>query len=478
MWYEAREALNNTNSQGWKKIALEFGKAELEIVVPPHLEVLEMKETRPLSDPRQAVVEAINNPIASPPLYKIIKRKKRPPDQLSVIIAVSDITRPVPYRGDGGILLPLLQALEACGIKRQNIAILVATGMHRTSTEEERLHMFGDEVVNRYSISDHDCEEHDNLVSGGRTRRGTEVFVNKDFYCADLRIITGLVESHFMAGFSGGRKAICPGLVDKKTIEHFHGPELLEHSLSTNLILEGNPCHEEALGIAKAVGVEFTLNVTLNRNLKLTGVFAGDLTEAHLEACRKVREDVAIPIDSPYDIVLTHAGYVGINHYQSAKAAVGALPAVKGHGTIIIAANNHDSEPIGGQEYKTLLHLLKIQGPQGYLDLIRSPSWTFTMDQWEPEMWGKVLQKVSAEGLIYCSPNIPLQDYEIIPGGSGYVYLEPEEVKRALHDKARFMVQRALIHTVYRTQRTGNEPALAFIKEGPYAVPSHQCHSN
>jgi len=474
MWDEVSEALKNTDIQGWKRITVEFGKAELEIIVPPQLEVLEMTEIPPLPDPQKAIDEALKHPIASPALQEIIKRKGRPPHQISVCIAVSDITRPIPYQGKGGILLPLLRALETCNIKRENIMLLVATGMHRASTEEEKVQMFGDEVMGRYPIKDHDCEDQANLAYVGRTSRGTQVFIDKDFYRADLRITTGLVETHFMAGFSGGRKAICPGLVDKQTIERFHGPELLEHPLSANLVLEGNPCHEEALEIAQAVGVAFTLNVTLNRDLKLTGIFAGDLVQAHLESCQKVREEVAILIDHPYDIVLTHAGYVGINHYQTAKAAVGALPAVKEGGTIIIAANNLDPEPIGGPEYKRLLHLLKMQGPQGYLDLIRSPSWTFTKDQWETEMWTKVMRRVSAERLIYCSPNIHSQGYKIIPGVSGYVYLGDEEMKKPLLERAQLMIQRALIHAVYRIQRIGKEPTLAFIKEGPYAVPLFQ----
>jgi nickel-dependent lactate racemase len=471
MLSEIREALNKADIWRWNRITVEFGQEELEIIVPSHLETLEMKENSPLTDPQNTVEEALNNPIATHPLNEIIKRRGKPPHQLSVSVVVSDITRPVPYRGERGILLPLLQALERDGIRRENILIIVATGMHRASTWEEKLQMFGDEVVGRYSIKDHDCEDQTGLVYAGSTSRGTQVFVNKNFYQSDLRIITGLVESHFMAGFSGGRKAICPGLVDKRTICHFHGPELLEHPLSTNLILEGNPCHEEALEVAQKVGVSFTVNVTLNRHLKLTGIFTGDLVQAHLAACRKVKEEVAISIDHTYDIVLTHAGYVGINHYQTAKAAVGALPAIKERGTIIIAANNFDSEPIGGPEYKSLLHILKLQGPQGYIDYIHSPGYEFTKDQWEPQMWEKVLRKVSEEGLIYCSPNIPPKDYEIIPGVSGYIYLEAEEMKKPLLEKAQLMVQRALIHAVYRIQKIGKKPTLAFIKGGPYAVP-------
>ena len=164
--------------------------------------------------------------------------------------------------------------------------------------------------------------------------------------------------------------------------------------------------------MAKAVGVDFTITVTLDKDMRITGVFAGELEKVLEEAVRKLKTYVTIPVTQEFDVVLTHAGYVGRNHYQAAKAAVGALPAVKENGVIILAADNRDEEPIGGPEYKTLIHLLKLQGPDGYVDLLRSPSWKFTKDQWEPEVWGRVLSKVGDKGLIYCtSADIPARRF-------------------------------------------------------------------
>jgi lactate racemase len=461
------------DTTGWKEICLEFGSVILRILAPPSTTELTMGHAQILPDPQGAMEEALSNPIGSPSLSAIIRQKDKPPAEISVAIAVSDITRPVPYKGAGGILDPLLKQLQANGIRKENLKIIVATGMHRPSSTKEKLDMYGEEIVKGFSILDHDCQDRDSLVSMGKNRRGTDIYVNRDFYFSDLKIATGLVESHFMAGISGGRKTICPGLVDVKTIQRFHGPAYLEDSHATNLILEGNPCHEEALEVARAVGVDFLVNVTLDKDLRLTQVFAGDLEEAHRKAYEMIRTYAEIPLEREFDIVLTHGGYVGRDHYQTAKAGVGALPAVKAGGTLIIAANNREvSEPVGSPEYRTLIHLLKLQGAGGYLDFLRNPHWRFTKDQWEPEVWARVLRKVGEEGLIYCSPQISREDYSLLPGRSGLDFLRAKEAMPSL-ELAQEMVQSALFSAVghHRTRTGGIEPTVAFIREGPYAVP-------
>ncbi|MCX8118116.1 MAG: nickel-dependent lactate racemase [Desulfobacterota bacterium] len=471
MRQDLKRSLKAVDTTDWKPVEVEFGRQTIEVRLPPHSAVLSMKDVPVLSNPREAIEEAFAHPIGSPPLEEIIRKKGKAPKEMSVAIAVSDITRPVPYKGDSGILGPLLKRLEASGILKEHIKIVVATGMHRPSTHEEKIEMYGSEVVDQYRILDHDCENRDLLESIGTTRRGTHVFVNKDFYFSDLKIVTGLVESHFFTGISGGRKSICPGLVDVKTIQKFHGPLYLEDPRTTNLVLEGNPCHEEALEVAQTVGVDFAINVNLNKELQLVRVFAGEMEESNLKAYELIKSYAEIPIEEEFDIVLTHSGYVGRDHYQTAKAGVGALPAVKPGGTIIIAANNRDLiEPIGSPEYRSLIHLLKLQGPEGYLALLRSPTWRFTKDQWEPEVWGKVLRKVGEEGLIYCSLEIERKNYCLLPGICGLDFLEDGEVDPSLQ-KARQMVQNAVIYAVGRYRERGIEPTVAFIREGPYAVP-------
>jgi len=466
-----KKALKEVDTKDWKKISVEFGRNAIEILAPPNCVELTMKEVAVLPDPRNAIEQAFLSPISSPRLEEIIRKKGKFPEQMSVAIAVSDITRPVPYKGEGGILLPLLGRLESSGVKKKNIKIIVATGMHRASTPDEKVEMYGKEVVEQYMILDHDCENNDLLESIGKTKRGTHVYVNRDFHSADLKIATGLVESHFFTGISGGRKSVCPGLVDVKTIQKFHGPHYLEDPNATNLVLEGNPCHEEALEVARTVDVDFIVNVNLDKDLRLVKVFTGDMVEGNLKAFEMIKGYAEIPLDREFDIVLTHSGYVGRDHYQTAKAGVGALPAVKEGGVIIIAANNRDFiNPIGSPEYRSLIHLLKLQGPDGYLDLLKASGWKFTKDQWEPEVWGKVLRKVGEDGLIYCSLEIDRENYCILPGVCGLDFMKGKKIKPSI-EKAQEMVQKAVLFAIYRYRTKGIDPAMAVIREGPYAVP-------
>ncbi len=468
---ERIKARKKIDVKDWKAVEVEFGREMIEVRIPPSSVELTMKEVPVLRNPQEAIEEAFLNPIGSAPLEEIIRMKGRAPEKMTAAIAVSDITRPVPYKGESGILQPLLRRLESSGVRKEKIKIIVATGMHRPSTIEEKIEMYGQEVVDQYTILDHDCERDDLLESIGTTRRGTHVYVNRDFYFSDLKIVTGLVESHFFTGISGGRKSICPGLVDVKTIQKFHGPLYLEDPRTTNLVLDGNPCHEEALEVANTVGVDFSINVNLNRDLRLVRVFAGNMVEANLKAFELIKGYAEIPIEEEFDIVLTHSGYVGRDHYQTAKAGVGALPAVKEGGVIIIAANNRDIiEPIGSPEYRSLIHLLKLQGPDGYLNLIRTPAWKFTKDQWEPEVWGKVLRKVGEEGLIYCSLEIERKNYCLLPGICGLDFLKGRRIKPSL-EKAQEMVQNAVVFAVGRYREKGIDPTFAFVREGPYAVP-------
>ena len=465
-------AVRSVDTAGWPSVAMEFGADALEILVPPAAEVLTMKDVVPVGDPGQAFASALAHPIGSRGLGDILRGKGKPPARLTVAVSVSDITRPVPYEGETGLLAPLLRAIEDAGVPSGNITIIVGTGMHRPSTDAEKAAMFGGDIVGSYRIFDHDCEDTDSLVHIGKTLSGTDVRVNGVFHRADVRVVTGLVESHFMAGISGGRKGVCPALVDKRTLERFHSPEFLESPFADNLILEGNPCHAESLEVARTVGVDFLINVTLDKDMRLTGVFAGDLEPAHFAAFDFMKGYTAIPIGREFDIVLTHGGYSGRNHYQSAKAGCGAVPAVKRGGTIILAADNRDPEPVGSPEYRDLLGRFKeLGGIDGYLAMLRDPSWMFTKDQWEPEMWGRVLRKVGDAGLIYCGPQISAADDALLPGRSGREYLDSPADGSSKRDIARTMVQNALLAAVGLSRAGGREPSVAFLREGPYGIP-------
>ena len=467
---DIKKAVRKIDTTSWKKVSVEFGPNLLEIAVPPNCAELSMKAVSPLTDPRAQIEKVLSGPIHSPTLEEIVRRKTKKPEELTAAITISDITRPVPYKGEHGILAPILRRLESSGILKQNIRIIVGTGTHRPSTLEEKIEILGESVVKEYLVVDHNCEDTDALTYIGKTQSGTKVFLNSLFHNSDIKIATGLVETHFMTGVSGGRKAICPGLVDKRTIEKFHSPLFLESPYSDNLILEGNPCHQEALEVAMTVGIDFIVNVTLDKDMRMTGVFAGDLEKAHLDAFHFMKSYTVISVEHEYDIVLTHGGYVGRNHYQTAKAACGALGAIKNGGTLIIAADNRDAEPIGGPEYRSLIHLLKLQGTDRYVQIISDPAWKFTKDQWEPEVWARVVRKVGEENLIYCTLEISKEDYCLLPGQCGLDFIGRKRKKPSL-DAAMEMVQNAVLFAVHKYREKGMDPAMAFIREGPYAVP-------
>ncbi|MGZ8447624.1 MAG: nickel-dependent lactate racemase family protein [Candidatus Deferrimicrobiaceae bacterium] len=457
----------------WKPVEIEYGDRTIEVLLPPGVKTLGMREFDPLARPAEEIRRSLEDPVGTPPLSKIIGAKGKPAGELSVCITTSDITRPVPYKGEGGILDPLLRILLGCGVRKENVTLLVGTGTHRPSTAQEKVAMFGERVAAEFRIIDHVCDDESMLTYIGRSRSGTEIHINRHFMEADVKIATGLVESHFMAGVSAGRKAICPALVSRKTIERFHSAQFLSSPMATNLVLEGNPCHEESLEIARRTGVDFIVNTVLNRRLELIGVFSGDLEKSHGEAVELVRRVVAIPVEGEYDIVLTHGGYVGINHYQNAKAACNALPIVRENGFLILAACERDEDPIGPATYKTLLHLLKLQGPDGYLAALQNPSWKFTRDQWEPQMWGKVIEKVGEEGMLYCTALIPEREQRLAPGTAGWDFL-PDRILGHDAEATQAMVQNALVYACHHPKWGDRTPSVAFIKEGPYAIPCVQ----
>jgi nickel-dependent lactate racemase len=466
MWRRKSNPDLKINVLDWKDISLEYGKDLLKIKVPPYGDILKMTSVPALKNPREKIENALSKPIESRPLEDIISSRKGP-SETSVAIAVSDNTRPVPYHGEreNGILLPLLKRLEKIGVKPQNIKIVIGTGTHLATPDKWKKEAFGEYIKKRYEITDHDSTSSDLFYLGDID--GVPVKINRNFFKADIHIITGLVEPHFMAGVSGGRKAICPGLINLEATYLFHGPEFMDNPLATNLVLEGNPCHDFALKVARKVRVDFSVNVTLNGEGKLSGVFAGDLDKAHLEAVKKLREYCLIPVNREYDIVLTHGGSVAINHYQTAKAAYGVIPIIKRGGMVIVAAHNSSEEPVGKENYKRVMKVLKEKGPGKFSQFIKSSHWGFLPDQWQVQKWDQFFSKVGAfDRLIYCSTNIEPQELKELPGQSGYDFVEE---KKAAPDK---MVQNAIFYAVGKTkERVKRTPKMALVKEGPYAVP-------
>src|SRR5919199_2443468 len=330
------------------RIELAYGRTGLEVDLPDPRVVgpLEIRPAAPLADPGGAIAHALSHPIGTPPLAEVARGRR------NACVLVCDITRPVPNRL---ILPPLLRTLEEQGLRREDILILVATGLHRPNEGAELDELVGPEVAGQYRVENHHGkvkEEHDFL---GVTPRGVPVYLDSRYVGADLKITTGLIEPHLMAGYSGGRKVICPGIAGLETVKVWHGPRFLEHPRADCGILEGNPVHEENTRIALMAGCDFIVNVCIDGQRRVTWVGAGDMIKAWEEGVRFVERVVKVPVSEPCDVVVTSAaGYpLDTTWYQAVKGLTGALPIVKKGGTIVMAASL--SEGLGSPEFQSML---------------------------------------------------------------------------------------------------------------------------
>jgi nickel-dependent lactate racemase len=379
---------------GSPTVKLLYGKGRLRLRLPAPAAVLEAASPAPLPDARGAVAAALRAPIGTPPLADLLARRR----PRSVAITISDITRPVPNRQ---FLPALFGVLGDCGIADERIVILIGTGMHRPSTPEEREHLVGREILERVEVIDHRAEDPAAVV---QVCDDPPVRVNRRFAEADFRIVTGYIEPHFMAGFSGGRKGVCPALVDLATIQRFHGYRTLADPRADNGILEGNPCHEIALRVARAVGVDFLLNVAITRDRRIAGIYCGDLQQAHEAGCRQVAEWTTARIDGPFDLVVTNGGGYPLDQtfYQTVKGMCTALPALAAHSTLLICSDC--GEGIGSKDYADLM--LRWAGDwRGFLTEIAADERT-RRDEWEFQMQARVLERIGVERLRFVSDGI------------------------------------------------------------------------
>ena len=459
-----------------ERVQIEYGSVSLAVDLPLSCDVRGMESTEPLPCPAEAIRQSYAQPIDSQPLSELARLKLGRNPESNAVIVVSDNTRPVPYRGAEGILVSLIKTLISAGIARHRITILIGTGSHRPMEASEIEAMLGlQEAGFDVSVVNHDYEKGADLVFVGKTRRGSPVRINRIYAEADLKIVTGLVESHFMAGASGGRKSICPAISSKETLQIFHGPELLESAAAADLVLEGNPCSEEADQAAELAGCDFSVNVTLDSAKRITGIYSGDVFTAHCQAVGKIREYVSVRIDEPYDLVIIPGGFVAVNHYQAAKAAVEASRAVQPGGMIVLITRHNDPDPIGSQDYRKTLALLKREGSRQFLRTIKSSGWTFTHDQWETQMWCKVLDRIGDEkNLIYCNLEIPDEAYAILPGVPGVRYLTTDELEseKSAEELMTLVVKRSVGKAIQMLRdRLGREPRILLLRDGPYGVP-------
>ena len=447
-------------------LQIEYGDSHLQVKSPFPVNVKGMQASPAVLDGTTAIPHALNHPISSPSLLSLAQQKLAANPNANAVIVVSDNTRPVPYRDKDGLIYHIISILREAGYADEQITILIGAGSHRNMNEREIEVMLGLKAhgMSAVSVVNHEYDQEEQLVFLGHTSRGSLVKINKLYMEADLKIVTGLVESHFMAGASGGRKGICPGIVGKETLTLFHGARFLSSAQAADLVLEGNPLNDESLEVALMAGCDFLVNTTIDAEKRLTGVFAGDLVKAHQAAVTKIRSYVVVPLEKRYDIVIIPGGFVGINHYQAAKAAIEASRAVKPGGQIILVTQHTDQDVIGGEGYKACLKLLRDHGFRGFMNLINQPDWQLIQEQWQVQMWCKVFEILGdPDRLIYCNREIRQEDYELLPGFPGWKLCpmrDPHMVE---------MVYKAIIFAV---DRSGLEEAdILLLKDGPYGVP-------
>ncbi len=363
-------------------IKLAYGKTGLPLTLPDSLAVTVVEPTfvAGLPDPVAALRQALAAPIAAAPLAEVV----RPGQRVGVVF--SDITRPTPNR----LILPVVLA-ELARVPDVEIILFNALGTHRPNTDAELREMLGDDIVAQYRIVQNNAFDQATQVRVGVTRRGHEVWLNAELMACDLKVLTGFIEPHFFAGFSGGGKAIMPGMAGLRTVLGNHDAGMIADPAATWGITHGNPIWEEIHEVAHQAGPVFLVNVTLNRNKEITAVFAGDLDQAHAAGCAFVKHAAMVPVPQPFDIVITtNSGHpLDLNLYQAVKGMSAAAQVVRPGGAIIIAASCWDGIPEHGR-YGRLLR--EATSPQALLDRICAPGF-LEQDQWQAQIQAQIQLK-------------------------------------------------------------------------------------
>lgn len=349
---------------GEKGLALEFPET------PNFVGVLYPQEAKVLPLPGAAVEQSLIQPIESAPLLELARGKA------DAVIVISDITRPVP----NALLLPIIiRQLEAAGIPADKITILIATGIHRPNEGAELERLVGKDIAATYRIINHFSKNQEEMLLVGQVGDGVPALVNKHYLAADLKILTGFIEPHMWAGFSGGRKSILPGISSVMTLEFMHGPEMVAHPQTRYGVLEGNPFHEAGLAIMAQAGADFIVNVTLDTDKQVTGVFSGHPVNAHLAGVEFLSRHCVRTLKEPLDfVVTTNAGApLDCNLYQTAKGISGVAGATREGGVILIASEC--LEGFGSEEYRAVFE--HATTPQAFIEKLMKKEF-FLPDQW------------------------------------------------------------------------------------------------
>ncbi len=417
-------------------VELSYGRNGLIVDFPQNTRVIRSPDVPPCRDESQAILAALRAPIGSPPLADLVSPGDR------VVIVHTDITRATP----NDRLLPVILAeLETAGVLPEDITLLNGLGTHRPQTDAELRAMLGDAVVEGYRCLQHDCRNNAELVDLGLTSFGNPVRVNKTYLQADVRILTGFIEPHLFAGFSGGPKAILPSLAGLESVSTNHSAANITHPRATWGITQGNPVWEEMKEVALKTKPTFLVNVALNQENRITGVFAGDMLAAHAKGCQFVSQSALVTVQETFDIVVTtNSGYpLDQNLYQSVKGMRVAQRIVRQGGAILCVAACEEGVPV----YGGYADLLRRGGtPQGVLDMVTAPGFD------EHDMWQVLIQamvQLWADVYVF-SHGLTIQEIEAA------LFLPCMNITDTLRDLQK---------------KYGPQASIAVIPEGPQTIP-------
>lgn len=416
------------------RVHLQYGRDGLSVDIPgTQTTVLEPRFVPGLADEHEAFLDAVRGPIACEPLRDMVRATDR------VAVVIPDITRPLPSER----LLPWLLE-EISHVPERQIVIVNGTGSHRANTDDELRGMVGADVFARYRVVNHDSHDERTLADAGIGIDGRPVRMNRDYMEADRRIVLGFIEPHFMAGFSGGCKAVFPGIADIQAIMRYHDAQMIGDPRTTWGLLDGNPTQRRIRHDGRLVPIDFCVNVTLNRNRQITRYFCGDVIAAHDAGCAFSRATVMVPCDTPFPIVVTtNSGYpLDQNLYQAVKGMSAAAQVVAQGGYIATAARCNDGFPAHGNFRKLLMDHAS---PQALLDTITEPGF-LVYDQWEAQLLANIQLKARV-GLLSEIPDDELRR----------AHLEP------VHDIAEAVEA--------EFERRGGEVPVAVLPEGPMTIP-------
>lgn len=417
-----------------------YGSGSLRVTLPAGARptIVRKPSLAKLSDPVDAVRLALAQPVAAPPFAALVQGRQ------SACILICDVTRPVPNHL---FLRPLIEEMIAAGMPASRITVLVATGLHRPNEGDELAALVGDPwVLATVRVENHfarDAAAHAEL--GVTPGRGTPVRLDRRFVEADLRIATGLVEPHFMAGYSGGRKVIAPGIAHEDTIRTFHSARFMEDPAAIQCNLAGNPLHEEQLAIVRMLGEVYAVNTVIDEDRDLVHVNFGEVIESHLAAVDFVAESTRVPLSRRFATVLTSAAGAPLDktYYQTVKGMVTPLDILAPGGTLIVASAC--GEGFGSHEFRDSQRRLVEQGPDAFLQSILAKRFA-DVDEWQTEMQLKALR--AGRVVLYTTG------------------LDAEE-RRLTGVEMVDTVELALEVAVARA----GDPQVAVIPEGPYVVP-------